>query len=49
MEADDSGQLLLERTSTFDESMTTARPRRLLPLASRGFSRQTVDHSSTSD
>ena len=26
-----------ERTSTFDESMATARPRRLLPLASRGL------------
>jgi hypothetical protein len=38
-----------ERTSTFDESMTTARPRRLLPSASRGLNRQTADHSPTSD
>ena len=33
----------------FEESIATARPRKLLPLASRGLSRQTADHSPTSD
>lgn len=38
-----------ERTSTFDESIATTRPGRLLPDASWGLSRQTFDHWPTSD